>query len=362
MRSILIASVCAAMIARTSLAWQAPSVSPGGPDQAALKVSMPEHVDVGVLGIGEWATHLREIQNYSNGSITLHVIRSSCPCVEVQLEPTIVPPGETGVVRIRAPVTAVAGRQTHYATIEANAVDDHGGLFQSARFDVAVSYQADLAFVIKPDKLWISTVNGAITERVVIVRSDVLDALNVRRFTINDEDLKVARVRRLPVPAPDRPGEEALVITLSGVFHTAGVRDRVLTFQTDDPDFASATIPIQIAVREFWLAVPAGFPIIIQENAAPIVQEVALWGRDGSACPVARVELREENGEPALRQGFSFSVIPGERNQVTRVRLVCDPSKIDPAEGILQLALFDRSGSLLRMLPVAWVRVQPSRP
>lgn len=362
MRDSLLSLCFGLALTISSVLAQVPIEATGISDTFPIKVGGQEHIDAGALKVGEWATHTREIANHCDWPVSLRVMRSSCPSIEVHFEPDTVYPDEVGIVRLRAPVIAVAGQQTHFATVEASATDDRGMTVQSKRFDLAVSYQADLALIVEPEKLWIAVVVGHEFERVVALRSNALDALNVRSFAVTADEVKISTARRFPVPAPERPGEEALVITLSGAFQKTGVKECALTFQTDDPTFASMTIPIQIAVRDFWLAVPAGFPIIIQDAANPVTQEVTLFGRDGSTCPVASVELREVDGSPAKQQGFSFSVVPGTRDQSARVRLVCDVSKIGDSEGTMQIALLDREGSLLRTLPVAWVRVQPAHP
>lgn len=325
-------------------------------DEPIVQVSGKEQVGLGKLAIGAVATNSWNVKNKTDLDVELRVISSSCPCLKVGIEPRKVGPGGETVVDLATAVAPASGPQAHWALIEASSTDSHGGRVGTHRFKLGIEYEADLAFVVEPPRLWMVPVEGEEATRTIYVRSVALDALNIRDIRTEGEGLSVKDVRRFVVPGDVRPGEEALAITVAVKLRRPGLFEGKVLFRTDDHVFGDAWLPVQIRVRDAWVAEPAGFPIIFGAEPAPIHQTLRVFSRDGRVCPKLRAEVRDDPGSPAVGGAFQTELRPEQDAKGISVSVTADPSKLRGSEGLGSIDLIDDGGTVLKSIPFAWIK------
>jgi len=334
-----------------------------GEDPPRLEVEGDEVGRVGTLQVGDWAVHSRSVCNTSELPAVLSVVQTSCPCVEVTVEPRDLRPGMVATLRLRAPVVAVSNVQEHWATVEAAFADSTGTVVGTESVDLSVAYQADLAFVVHPNQLWASVVRGRDTDRRVYVRSRSLDALNIRNIRVDGGGgWRVQAANRFRVPSQLRPGEECLEIVLACRADEAGIFKSQLRFDTDDSRFSEVSIPIESRVCEYWLAEPAGFPLFLNEEGnaqTSIEQSVRIHARDRAIVPVVGARLEDENGMPAPVDGISLRILHAADRRDCTLTLRADGTKIMAPEGIRRVVLLDSEGRPMRAIPLAWIKRKP---
>lgn len=303
------------------------------------------------------AEHEREVRNVSDVPISLRVVTSTCPCLKLVFDKTVAPGGSTRV-RLIAPVIGTPGEQAHWATFEASAAEPDGTV-RTARFKVGVRYEADLTFFVVPEQLWIIAVRGVEVERRVYVRSLSLDGLNVRAVRVEPPILSASLGQRVSYESEVNPEEEALPIVLRATPEAAGLFDAALVFETSEARFPVVRVPIQMRVREFWVAEPAGFAVIIAPgDAEPIRRTVRVFARDGTPAPAVRAELRDEQGRPLAVPSVRLKVRPGAGAQATTVEIEALSGAL-PDHGVARVALLGADGTELRTIPLAWVKRLP---
>jgi hypothetical protein len=332
-----------------------PSIQTATP--AIIKLDGAELGHAGKLPPDSTATHVRTVRNTASGPISLRVIKSTCACLKLDFDKSI-PVGTHGSVRITAPVVGTPGEQAHWATFEASATATDGTI-TSAWFDIGVRYEADLTFVVEPSRLWVTAVRDVAIERRVYVRGLALDALNVRALRVEPPLFEASIGQRVDYHSEVNPGEAALPIVLRGTPAVSGLFDATLVFETSEPQFPIVRVPIQLRVREFWVAEPAGFAIIIAPgDATPIRRTLRVFARDGTPAPAARAELRDEQGRPLVIPILHLNLTPGTPEQPTTVEIEALPASLSD-HGIAQVALLRADGTELRTIPLAWVKRLP---
>lgn len=219
---------------------------PGGPpvvtertqavgQRDGVEVVGDEALRVGAIEVGRRVSHSRVFRNTGTCPVSLRVVSSSCPCVSVEIDPAggAVEPGREARVAISTPVTAADAEQTHWALIEASSSDAVGRIVSTQRARIVVSFWPDLAFLVEPTSICIHAVRGESARRTVYIRSDTLDALNVRGIRTDVQGVRVLGQRRLKGYAENRPNEEAWAVDIGGrvvgarrVLRVAAIRDR----------------------------------------------------------------------------------------------------------------------------------------
>ncbi len=357
--------IAALLLSLTQLGAIADSVRAGSSFQPSTHATKPVIIELDGVEIGHagklppdsTATHVRTVRNTSAGPISLRVIKSTCACLKLDFD-KLIPAGDRGTVRVTAPVVGTPGEQGHWATFEAS-VTATDGTISSARFDIGVRYEADLTFVVEPSRLWITGIRGVAIERRVYVRGLALDALNVRDLRVEPALFSASLGPHIEYQSEVNPGEAALPIILRGTPAAAGLFDITLVFETSEPKFPIVRVPIQVRVREFWVAEPAGFAIIISPgDVSPIRRALRVFSRDGTPAPAARAELRDEKGNPLALPSVHLKVIPGTTDRATTVEIEALPVAL-PDNGIAKVALLRADGTELRTVPLAWVKRLP---
>ncbi|MBL8758887.1 MAG: hypothetical protein JNK35_10705 [Phycisphaerae bacterium] len=332
-------------------------VGTGVASSSIIDVTGEELGAAGARPVDGAAEHEREVRNVSGGPISIRVVTSTCPCLRLMFDKTVAPGGSTRV-RLAAPVIGTPGEQAHWATFEASAAGPDGTV-RTARFQVGVRYEADLTFFVVPEQLWIFAVRGVEVERRVYVRSLSLDGLNVRAVRVEPPILSAALGVRVKYESEVNPGEEALPIVLRGLPEKAGLFDATLVFETSEARFPVVRVPVQMRAREFWVAEPAGFALIIAPGeAAPIRRTVKVFSRDGAAAPAVRAEIRDDEGGALALPGARVSVTLAAAGRATEVVLDADPSALAEC-GVAQVVLLGSDGQVVRSLPLAWVKRKP---
>lgn len=342
---------------------QVPTIS--APVGVYCRVDGEVRNELGLLKVGLQAEHRRRVVNLAVGTLALRVVEVSCPCVTTKLEPAEIPPSGESVVRILTPVAPASGRQVHWAIIEATARDAAGQALARERFRLEVAYEADLEFVVEPTELWIVVAEGEEANRVVYVRSTMMESLRPRDFRAEGEGVRIRGTQLFPVPTDLRPGEEAIAISVGIAGRQKGLYEGKIAFRTNSRDFPEASVPCHIRVVPRFIAEPAGFPIIVGRAEAPIHQLVRVFSRDGTPCPAIRAEVRDEHGREPGPPGLSVRLARDPQGGGVRVSLTANPGALS-AEGIASIILLNDRGETIRQLPVAWVkpvdRLAPTRP
>lgn len=329
--------------------------SPHAPQPSQITIKGDELRNAGELPIGGIASHSRVVSNGSKHPLQLRVVHSSCPCVTVHLGERPVSPGEEQKVALEAPVLAIALEQSHWVVIEAAQQNDDGTIAARQQFRLQVRYTADISLIVKPDTLWIAGASGSIAERTVYIRTDSLDALQVRNLFIDHPDFSVASTRTFAI-VTDTRNEQVLAVTIKAILGKPGVFSTALSFATDDPDFPEYSIPIHVRIRNKWTAAPAGFAFIFPEESGSFARTIKIADKPDEKCPVARVELRDEQDKPITVNGLTLSVARNAANTGCTITATADTSKLLATEGVASVALFNEKDELVQHVPLAWVK------
>jgi hypothetical protein len=325
----------------------------GKPD--IVKVAGEQRRDFGRLAVGSSAEHSRQVFNIGTETVRLRVVQTSCPCVSVLIGERAIGVSESQTVTLRAPVLPISGRQAHWALLEASS-QDGDIVHDTARFRIEVSYEADITFVVKPSRLWISGIAGSTHDRTVYVRSTAIDAVNVHDIRVTSDQVRVKGVRRFSIPDPTRT-EEVLAITLTASLQEPGISETALLFASDDPAFRECRVPISLRVFEKWAGTPDGFAFIVPADSTTcMTREVILASESGETCPAASIRLQTDDGLPAHVDGVEISSSPHATSKGVRISVRLDPGQLTHREGVYQVAVFDGEEKVLRVLPLAWVK------
>ncbi|MGE3108151.1 MAG: hypothetical protein AB7O77_07330 [Phycisphaerales bacterium] len=323
-----------------------------------LELRGDEHNDIGRLPVGELATRDRTVTNTTKHRLTSKVLRSSCPCVTVLCQPPNLEPGASGSIRISTPVAPIAEPQRHWAVIEYSARNDQQEVITSERVMISVGYQADLRLIVEPQRIWMTAVAGEPAERTVYLRSSALDALNIHDIRTDSESVLISSTRRFPVQADDRPGEEALALTISASVSTTGLLEANLLFRTDDPTIPEGRIQVAVKTVDRWIAESAGFIYLFSHLDEAQSKTIRVRSRHRDDASVADLRVRLEGGVDADARAFRASLIHQGTDSVL-VTLVLKADLLAANEGLAQVELLDTNGQTLSALPVAWIKPLP---
>lgn len=327
------------------------------PPSEAIFVDGPELARLGRLSTRSLAIHARTVSNHTLSPLRLRVLRVSCPCVTVQIEPELIAPGESASVTLLAPVLASGLEQSHDVEIEAIS----GGEVEaraSSKFRVAVVYSADIDFVVKPEAMWIIVVEGSPVERSLFVRSPSIEAIAIKNIRCTLPQFSVIKQRTFPVPTEHQPPtEEAMSIRFRATFDSPGFYEGRIEFDTSHPDFKPAWIPVQVRVLPRWTSDPDGFAIILaKDDNAPLDRSVRVATRDGSPLPKLSAKIENVDGEPGALAAFSAVAEPDATADGAIVRLHTDVPKLVGTEGLARVVLSSEDGKFTRNISIAWIR------
>jgi hypothetical protein len=321
------------------------SVGHGCARAQVVTLSGHDSEPVGRIRVVEMASRSREVTNRLTFPIRIRKINSSCPCVVVKIEPESIPPGSTGIVTISAPVAQVATEQVHWATFEASSQDG----VTTQTFPISMTYTAELSMLVAPMFMQIVAPAQQEVERLIVVRSEALEAINPRSFRIegdNAQELRVASVSRHPIPSESRPTEQALAITIKGRFRTEGLREAMLCFETNESPLFE--VPMQVRVLPALRAVPAGF--IFLPNELGTEKTVLLKSRTGGSIDFAEAILVDEAQRPV--EGVELHVVKEGSSPGLRAKVGTWPNQTG-GRAVVQLR--DSAGQRVGEIPFVWV-------
>jgi hypothetical protein len=295
------------------------------PDADWLAVSGEETVRRDRASVGSLIEARREVTNRSDRAARVRLLRSSCPCVTIEIEPAEVGPGESATVIARTHVAAVAEPQTHWALIEVARFDVHGLVAESRQIRLNLEYTADLLLLVEPDRAWFVGTIGVPELRTFYLRSSGLDAIGLRNLRVEGEGFALDRVRRFRSMPEHRAPEDVLAVTVSYAGRSSEVVAGALRFETDLPGMEEGRLRLEARARPRWPARPAGFVLIYDEPAEhELVVEVL--PRHGQPCPAQRAVLRSDPGSP-FTEAAQVRLLPANESAIVRVTLVLAQSR-----------------------------------
>ena len=205
------------------------------PDYDWVVVSGEETVRRERAPVGSQIEVRREVTNRSDRAARIRLIRSSCPCVTIEIEPTAVGPGESATITARTHVSAVAEPQTHWAIVEVARLDEHGLVGDSRQVRLNLEYTADLLLLVEPDRAWFVGTIGVPEHRTFYLRSSGFDAIGFKNMRVAGEGFALDRVRRFRSTPEHRAPEDVLAVTVSYVGRSSDVVTGAIRFDTDLP-------------------------------------------------------------------------------------------------------------------------------
>lgn len=323
------------------------------PDTDWLAVSGEETVRRDRASVGSVIEARREVTNRSDRAVRIRLLRSSCPCVTIEIEPAEVGPGESATVTARTHVAAVAEPQAHWVIVEVARFDEHGLVAESRQFRLNLEYTADLLLLVEPDRAWFVGTIGVPELRTFYLRSNGLDAVGFRNLRVEGEGFALDRVRRFRSMPEHRAPEDVLAVTVSYVGRSSEVVAGAVRFETDLPGMEEGRLRLEARARPRWRARPSGFALIYDVPAEhELVVEVL--PQHGQPCPAHRAVVLLDTGS-AFAEAARIHVQPADDRGTVRVTMGLS-SRLLPDHGTANVRLLDSEGNEVLTLPVAWVR------
>lgn len=329
--------------------------APGGapPESDWVVVSGDESVRRERAAVGSQIEVRREVTNRSDRTARIRLIRSSCPCVTIEIEPVQAGPGESATITARTHVSAVAEPQMHWAIVEVARLDENGLALDSRQVRLNLEYTADLSLLVEPARAWFVGTIGVPEHRTFYIRSSGLDAVGFKGLCAEGNGFAIDGVRRFRSMPENRAPEDVLAVTVAYTGQTTEVVMGAVRFATDLPGMQDVRLPLEARAVARWRARPAGFALLhdghgVCETAAEILT------REGRSCPARRADVVCEEGR-TLGDAVRARVLPPDSHGNVRVTLALHTDEL-PDHGRANVRLFDAEGRVVHVLPLAWVR------
>jgi hypothetical protein len=319
------------------------SSPPAGRDAGAELVMLRSSrvVELGLVRVGTTASRSLSVENTSPHRVTLRVLKKSCACITVEVDPDVLEPGQISTVYMATDVRPDVDAQVHGIEIEAIGIKSDGHSRRQL-IAAAMSFQPDIPFAVYPAAMVIHATAGDSIERELhIVASSANEfAIFDLSTTLPGFDLRLAEG-----PAPR--GVTA-VLTLHGVAPSPGRHEARAVFNTDVSSNPLVHVPIVVVSISEWQADPPGLAVLVEGHFNRSTHDI-------------RLRLATQRDVPSPSVAMIVPPIDGVRATVRSqdsplsVVVDIDPSAVPAPNGTTNVRLLDADGRFVLAIPIVWI-------